>query len=306
MALTSQPLQPKDLPHQLLALVDRQTWLDEPSERVQQAIQAAYDRAGPAGQRVEDALHGTWLGHALHPVLTDVPLGAWLMGGLFDLLDALGWRRFRLAADVALTVGLGGAAAAAASGLTDWQHLPGKSRRVGALHALLNTAASVCYLGSWVLRKNRRRAAGRNLAWAGLLITFGSAYLGGDLVARQVGVDHTADLRLPEDFTSVLPLDRLVEGQLHRAEAGGTPVLLLKRGDRLFALAETCAHLGGPLAEGDVDGESVICPWHGSRFALEDGRVLNGPSAYPQPCFETRVLNGLVQVRLARRSGHEA
>jgi nitrite reductase/ring-hydroxylating ferredoxin subunit len=79
------------------------------------------------------------------------------------------------------------------------------------------------------------------------------------------------------------------------------PVLLLRRGERIYAIAETCAHLGGPLAEGTLDGLSVICPWHGSRVALEDGRVLDGPSTFPQPCFETRVHHGQIEVRAARR-----
>ena len=301
------PYQPPaaDVPQKILATIDRQTWLDAPSERVQELIHTFYDRQGALGQRVEDFLHGTWLGHALHPVLTDVPLGAWLLGGVFDLFEAFGKRRYRAGADAALVIGLGGAVAAAASGLTDWQHLPGKTRRIGAVHALLNTAATALYVGSLVFRRRHQRGAGRVLAWAGLAVSMGAAYLGGDLVSRQVGVDRTADLELPRDFVSVMPLDRLDEGRLHRAEANGVPVLLFRRGERIFALVERCAHLGGPLSEGFVEDESVICPWHGSRFALEDGRVLNGPSAYPQPCFETRVLNGLVQVRVARRSGHE-
>ena len=60
-----------------------------------------------------------------------------------------------------------------------------------------------------------------------------------------------------------------------------------------------CAHLGGPLAEGTVRDDSLECPWHGSRFALEDGRVLDGPATQPQPCFETRVRDGYVEVRRA-------
>jgi nitrite reductase/ring-hydroxylating ferredoxin subunit len=78
-------------------------------------------------------------------------------------------------------------------------------------------------------------------------------------------------------------------------------VLLLRRGERIYAIAETCSHLGGPLAEGEIEDLSVICPWHGSRFALDSGQVLDGPATFPQPCFETRVQHGQIEVRAARR-----
>jgi nitrite reductase/ring-hydroxylating ferredoxin subunit len=67
------------------------------------------------------------------------------------------------------------------------------------------------------------------------------------------------------------------------------------------ALAETCSHLGGPLAEGQLEGNSVRCPWHGSRFALKDGSVLDGPATHPQPCFETRIRNGQIEIRASRQ-----
>jgi nitrite reductase/ring-hydroxylating ferredoxin subunit len=92
----------------------------------------------------------------------------------------------------------------------------------------------------------------------------------------------------------------LPENRLRQVIADGMPVLLLCRGGQIYAIAETCGHLGGLLAEGTLDGLSVICPWHGSRFAFEDGQVLDAPSTFPQPCFETRVRQGQIEVRAAR------
>jgi len=66
-----------------------------------------------------------------------------------------------------------------------------------------------------------------------------------------------------------------------------------------YALAERCSHLGGPLADGMLEDGCIQCPWHGSRFALEDGRPIDGPASIPQPCFETRVRNGRIEVRAA-------
>jgi len=135
----------------------------------------------------------------------------------------------------------------------------------------------------------------------GYAVANASAYLGGHLVfGEQVGVDHTADQVPPHDFVPVLRDVDLPENVLHRVTANGMPVLLLRRGERIYAIAETCSHLGGPLAEGQLEDLSVICPWHGSQFALDSGRVLNGPSTFPQPCFETRVQHGQIEVRAAR------
>jgi nitrite reductase/ring-hydroxylating ferredoxin subunit len=129
-----------------------------------------------------------------------------------------------------------------------------------------------------------------------------SAYLGGHLVFNeQIGVDHTADQRPPQTFVPVLREADLPDNQARRVLAQGMPVLLLRRGERIYAIAETCSHLGGPLAEGEIEGLSVVCPWHGSRFALDSGRVLRGPSTYSQPCFEARIWQGQIEVRAARR-----
>jgi nitrite reductase/ring-hydroxylating ferredoxin subunit len=127
-----------------------------------------------------------------------------------------------------------------------------------------------------------------------------SAYLGGHLVFNeQIGVDHTADQQPPRAFVPVLSAAELPENTLRRVTAEGMPVLLLRRGEQIYAIAETCSHLGGPLAEGKCEDLSVICPWHGSRFSIESGEVLNGPSTYPQPCFETRIQQGQIEIRAA-------
>src|SRR4029077_19553365 len=102
---------------------------------------------GDAGRRVRDFLHGTWLGHPLHPALTDIPLGAWTTA---LALDAAGDRSRGMAraADTAMGVGIAGAVGAAVTGLTDWHHTTGGDRRLGLGHAMLNTAALALYVTS--------------------------------------------------------------------------------------------------------------------------------------------------------------
>lgn len=287
----------------MVEAIDRQEWLEPVGQNLQQAVVNTFEAAGPAGRAVKNFLHGTWLGHPLHPVLTDIPLGAWTAALVLDLMEEVSGREeFGRGADVAVAVGLAGAAGAAISGLTDWAHTDGRARRIGLTHGLLNTATALLYSTSLLLRKRNERRAGRTLAYIGYAVGGVSAYLGDHLVfGEQIGVDHTAAQAPPREFVPVIGEGELREGELRRVEAKGVPVLLVRRGGQIFALAETCSHLGGPLSEGKIEGNSVRCPWHGSRFALADGRVLDGPSAYQQPCFEIRVRDGQIEVRAATR-----
>jgi nitrite reductase/ring-hydroxylating ferredoxin subunit len=121
------------------------------------------------------------------------------------------------------------------------------------------------------------------------------AYLGGHLVYNErIGVNHAPE-ELPDKYVPVIKESELNENQMHKAEADGIPVLVVKREGRIFVMAEKCSHLGGPLSEGEFDGETVTCPWHYSKFAIEDGRILVGPATYTQPCFQVRVRNGQVE-----------
>jgi nitrite reductase/ring-hydroxylating ferredoxin subunit len=202
-------------------------------------------------------------------------------------------------ADAALVLGLGAAAGAAVTGITDYQHLTGYPRRVGILHGLLNTIGIVFYISSMAARQKRNRRVGWGFALLGFATSAAAAYLGGELVFDQkVGVNHAPEADQPEKYTAVISFDDLPEGELHRVDVDNTPILLVRQGRRVYALAETCSHLGGPLSEGELkEDNSVICPWHGSHFSLEDGSLLAGPSTYPQPCYDARVRDGQIEIR---------
>jgi nitrite reductase/ring-hydroxylating ferredoxin subunit/uncharacterized membrane protein len=285
-------------------VIKKQDWLEPIADRLQPTVAAALSVDGPIGPKVANILHGTWLGHPLHVVLTDVPLGSWTAAAVLDVLEQkTGSRAIRRGADAAIAVGVVGAAAAALTGLTDWSKIGGgRPRRIGLAHGLINATATACYVTSLCLRRAHSRRGGRRLAWLGLIVSGVAAYLGGHLVYKEkIGVDHTADYSLPEDFVAVLAEADLRENELQRVDAGGTPVLVVRRGNRIYAIAETCAHLGGPLSEGKLEGATVRCPWHGSRFSLEDGRVLEGPSVHAQPVLEVRIRDGQIEVRRPER-----
>ena len=185
----------------------------------------------------------------------------------------------------------------AASGAADWSDTNGRSRRVGLVHAVANSSALALYAWSWNARRQHRHARGVALGFVGATAATVGAFLGGHLLARRgIGVDHTAFLSGPSNWTPTLE-EANVSTDARRVEADGVPVLLLRRDEQILAVAATCPHRGAPLEEGTFDARTVTCPWHGSCFALADGALVRGPSATPLPRYETRVKNGTVEVR---------
>jgi nitrite reductase/ring-hydroxylating ferredoxin subunit len=279
----------------LTAIVDNAP-LDPIADPLSKAVRSAYESAGPVGQQAKNAMHGVWLGHPLHPVFTDIPIGAWTAALALDA-TANGDAGRREAATFAMGVGLLGAAAAAVTGLTDWSETDGRARREGLIHGLLNVGATLLMTTAFFRRRGDSHDTGRACAWAGYAVALGSAYLGGDLVyGQRVGVTH-AVTDLPESFTPVAQAAEVPEGTMRRARHDDTDVLLARQHGRVCALAHACSHLGGPLSEGTLKDGSVQCPWHGSEFALEDGRVINGPATQDQPALDVRDRDGRIEVR---------
>ncbi len=278
-------------------LIDQQQWLEPAGDALQQAIGKAVPREG-AMRRIKDFLHGTWFGHPLHPALTDVPTGAWTASFILDLASLGGNESLRRGADFTLKLGVWGAIGSALSGLADWQETYGRERRVGLLHALLNSSALTCYTASWLLRKNKRRGTAVFFSTLGYGTVLISAYIGGELVFGQgVGVNHAAWLQAPEDFTPVMDESALQPEQPTRVMAGETPVVLVKQDGKIYALTAVCTHAGGPLDEGTLEDDTIVCPWHGSRFCLKDGSVQGGPATFAERPFDVRVRNGKIELR---------
>ena len=275
-------------------------------EKLQKLLdKALYANGRPSAQKIRNFLNGTWLGEPLHVVFTDVPIGAWTVTIMFDALDLIRNRReFSLGADTSLAIGLMGAAGAAVTGITDWSDVDPPARRLGLIHGLLNVGVTALFATSLVLRKRKSRTGGRVSAALGYALMTVSAHLGGKMVYEQrVGVDRTAGEIFPENFVAVLAESKLADNTPTRVIHDGVPVLLVRRGQRIFAMAETCSHFSGPLSEGKLVGDSIVCPYHASRFALDDGRVLDGPAVHPQPCLEVRVRNGQIEMRKPSAKG---
>jgi nitrite reductase/ring-hydroxylating ferredoxin subunit len=276
-----------------LRLTKQLAELAEPFDEISEPVQGAVT-AVP--QPVRNVLDGVWFGNPLHPALTDIPIGAWSAAFALDLVGSE-------AADGALAVGILGAVPTALTGLNDWSHLKDDARRIGTIHALVNTAGLTLNVLSLAARRGGLRRTGRllsTLAYGGVLF---SAHLGGHLsFGLGVRVNRTAFESPRDRFAPVCDETELNGGKLVGVELEGEAVVVSRSEEtgEVCAIAATCSHLGGPLANGDREGDTVICPWHGSRFDLCSGDVRGGPAVYPQPRYETRVRSGRVEIRIAQ------
>lgn len=277
----------------LLTRIEEARALDGVSDEIQSVVFAAIKP-----RRLRDLLHGTWLGHPLHPVAVQLPVGAFVSAAILDLLP--GHRR---AATTLIAVGTAGVAPAILSGWVDWSQMTKDRRRVGLVHASANAVAVSLYAASLVARLSGDHVRGKALGFTGLSVAGVGAYLGGHLAYAQGGGMNQAApeiAQIPEEWTTVGSLASLPEGKPAVRRVGDIPILLYRTGAQVSAMIERCSHETGPLGEGDVVGTGtdacVVCPWHGSTFRLADGAVMHGPAANKQPMLRVRVRQGSVEV----------
>lgn len=281
---------PANIHARLIAGIERQRWLEASAQWLGTALRPV--REGRLGGRLFDLLHGRMMGHALHPALSDVPIGLWL-GAI--VVEVAGEGR---AAGILAAGGVVAGLATAATGVADWTVSDGRDRRVGLLHGLTQTAALGLVTGSVVLRIVDVPAGAVALLVSGTGLSMASAYLGGHLVlGRGVMVDHNAWTAGPRQWTPTVAVAELDDDRPHAADVEGRQVLVTRVDGVIAAIENACSHAGGPLSMGAVRDGTVTCPWHGSCFRLRDGVVVRGPAQAAQPMLETRVRDGVVQVR---------
>jgi len=275
--------------------LSRNAKIGQLGERVQPVVAALLAKAGLPLQNV---LHGTVLGHPLHAMVTDVPIGAWTVTAALDVCELVGGP-CNAGADAALIVGLAGAAGAIVSGWADWSDTSEDPRTLGLAHAMVNGVAVTGYIASLALRRGGRRRLGLLTALASYGAIAAGAYIGGELsFGLQLGTKHTAEpIAPPSEFTAVLDAAALTEAAPARAMLNGIPLLVSRTPDGVSAISAVCTHRGAPLADGTFADGCVTCPWHGSTFALDDGRIVNGPATFPQPRFEARINGERIEVR---------
>ena len=294
---------------ELVTRLEDADWLDPLAKKVRKIVKRTI-----RPQWARDILHGVPIGHPVHPLAVQVPLGAWISAAVLDALPGND-----KAASVLIGVGSASAVPSAVAGFMDWSQLHSQQQRVGLVHATANITAVSLYTASLVARVQGRQGAGKVLSYLGLgAVSFGG-FLGGHLSYRQAaGVNHTEDIphRFPSGWQPLAPLEDLPDGKLHQRTVAGLPLLVFREAETVNVLSDVCSHLSGPLHEGKLKGGSaadnsagaggsagtgepcVVCPWHGSTFSLRTGEVQAGPATSRQPRFETRVTGGLVEVNL--------
>ncbi len=247
-------------------------------------------------------LNGTWLEHPLHPVLTDIPVGGWTAAILFDLIAILfGVQNLGLGDGIAMGLGVLGAVGAIITGFTDWMDIDPPELAVGITHAIINIAATLLFaLSFFILWENNWHIGFADFipALIGYLMVTAGAFVGGSLVFRMgVMINRDAFQSGPDEFVPVLPMAELPDNKPMRVNANGRPVLLVRRGEEVYAIGAVCSHYGAPLEEGQLTDGAIQCPWHGSRFCLADGRVQAGPATAPVPAYAVRISNNQIEVK---------
>jgi nitrite reductase/ring-hydroxylating ferredoxin subunit/uncharacterized membrane protein len=261
---------------------------------------AALDRLIEAGQRVarllppgraRDTLHGVPLGHPLHPMLVQVPVGTWLSASLLDA-----WPGNETTSRRLVLAGLAASVPATLAGTADWSEQHEQQMRVGIVHAAANAAAIGLYAASVAVP-----ARARMLRLAGLAAAGAGGFLGGHLAYRQSAGANQAEPvphLVEPGWHDLMPLDELDGRRPVKWMLGDVPVVVIRDGEHVHVLADRCSHLSGPLSDGDYRDGCLTCPWHGSTFRVADGGVARGPATAPQPVFRTHIADGIIQACL--------
>ncbi|MBA3688904.1 MAG: Rieske (2Fe-2S) protein [Chloroflexi bacterium] len=264
-------------------------------------MDAVYRRLGRPGKLLQDFLNGSWLGHSLHPVAVDVVVGGSTAAVLLQVLSWQGVADLRVATLWVLALTWLAGLLAIVTGLTDFKDTAiGDERHVVGLHGLINILGTAVLIGAFLAL-----LGGADLL-AGLLLVGGfgvlsiGAFIGGHVVFKYgYMVNHNAfsSGKKAKDYAPILPAADLSEATPTKAMLGTTALVLVRRGDLVFALKETCSHAGGPLSQGTLDDYTIVCPWHASAFRLSDGAVRHGPAATRQVAYRARINGDQVEVQ---------
>lgn len=264
-------------------------------------VDGFYGVLGRPGKYLQDFLNGSWLGHSLHPVLTDVVVGGSTVAVLLEVLGWFGVSDLRTAIVWTLALTWISAVGTIVTGLTDYKDTAtGDERNVAGLHGLINIAATVAFIVAFLAYLGPGGTLGPVLLIGGYLVLSVGAYIGGHVVFKYgYMVNHNAFARgkRAKEFTPVLPAAELAENTPTKASLGATTLVLVRRGDVVHALKETCSHAGGPLSQGTLAGDTIVCPWHFSAFRLADGAVRHGPAATRQVAYRARINAEQVEVQ---------
>jgi nitrite reductase/ring-hydroxylating ferredoxin subunit/uncharacterized membrane protein len=270
-------------------------------------------------------IEGRPLGHPVHPLISHLPLGLWLFALGLDIAslamnDNANWAV--RGAYFSLLIGTAVAIVTVLTGFNDWFSIRDDhpAQKTAILHMLLMLPATLLFLVATVLHYRAIDALQvpvmalvfTAVAYALALV---GGYVGGLLVYDDgIAVGrHRRDADLPahtlaepaasvetDGFAPIVPESALAEGATLRAQVQDTVVTLARADGKVYAVQEFCTHRCGPLSEGTIHGGEIQCPWHNSCFDLASGNPTHGPAKVPLKTFDTRIHNGIIQVRIQK------
>jgi nitrite reductase/ring-hydroxylating ferredoxin subunit/uncharacterized membrane protein len=236
---------------------------------------------------IQNFLNGSWLGHPVHAVVTDVPIGAMTVSIIADVIGQ------PIVADASLVVGVLAMVASAVTGAADYAEVDGTARNRATVHSAVMVVSLVLYVISLAIRSGSPadRMVPIVIALVAYLLLALGAAIGGDLVyliGTHVNRHAWRGAGAKWIKLELGDLTDIPEGGPTKLKAGINELAVVREGDRILAVHAQCAHAGGPLAEGSLVGDAIECPWHGSRFRLANGHNVRGPAMYDQPAYDIR------------------
>ena len=264
-------------------------------------VDAFFRALGRPGKLLQDFLNGSWLGHSVHPVVVDVVVGGSTAAVLLQILIWFGVADLQVALIWITGLTWLSGLAAMVTGLTDFKDTAsGDERNIVGLHGLVNTIGTLLFIGAFAGLLADARALAGGLLVSGFGVLSLGAFIGGHVVFKygyMVNRNAFARGKQAKEFTAVLPAADLPEATPIKAMLGTTALVVVRRGDLVYALKETCSHAGGPLSEGQLVGDTIVCPWHASAFRLTDGAVRHGPASTRQVAYRARLNTDQVEVQ---------
>jgi nitrite reductase/ring-hydroxylating ferredoxin subunit/uncharacterized membrane protein len=266
-------------------------------------VRGFYGALGGPGKLLQDFLNGSWLGHSLHAVLVDVVIGAATTAVVLDLLRVIfGLDVLTEAATWTTLLVFLSALGAVVTGLTDHKDTSPDTplRDVGVLHGLINIVATIGFGISLWLRVADVHDAGFWTMLLSYLVVSAGGFIGGHIVFKygyMVNYNAFSRGKRAAEFTAVAPVSDVPENAPTKVTFGATSIMLVRRGEVVHALKDTCSHLGGPLSQGELKRDTITCPWHFSTFRITDGTVVHGPASSRQVSYRARVANGQVEIQ---------
>lgn len=270
------------------------------SRWIAKLVNATYRPLGSPGKLLQDLLNGSWLGHALHPILVDVVIGGSTAAVLLLVIGWFGVEGMTTAIAWILALVCLSALAAIVSGLTDFKDTAGAEQTLAGMHGVVNIVGTIGLLVAFFAALGEAEALLAVSLLAGYAVLSFGAFVGGHVVFKYGAmVNHNAFPRSTraKEFTAVISLAELAEATPTKAMLGPTALVVVRRGSVVHALRETCSHAAGPLSAGELRGDSIVCPWHGSTFDLRDGSVRHGPATTRQVAYEARINGDQVEVK---------